>query len=43
MQWMKLMMIMCSETEEDGNVRSVREMKAPIIQIKTVTLVDKGR
>jgi hypothetical protein len=28
--------------EEDGNVRSVRRMKALTVQMETVTLIDKG-
>jgi len=29
-------------SEEHGNVRSVRKMKAPIVKVETVTLTGKG-
>ena len=31
-----------SKSEEDGYVRSVSKMKAPIFKIETVTLIGKG-
>jgi hypothetical protein len=32
-----------NSSEEDGNVRSVRTMKAQTVKMETVTLIDKGR
>ena len=35
--------ILWNGSEEDGNVRSVRKMKALTVKVETVTLIGKGR
>jgi hypothetical protein len=32
-----------NDSKEDGNVMSVREMKAPSVKMETVRLIGKGR
>jgi hypothetical protein len=40
---MGLMMIMWNGREEDTDLRSVRNMKAPTMKMETVTLIGEGR
>ena len=44
MQWMRLMMILCGMTEEDGDIRSEFEEDEGLnVKMETVTLIGKGR
>jgi hypothetical protein len=42
MQWMRHDMLW-DGSEEDGNVRSVRKMKALTVKMEAATLIGKGR
>ena len=42
-QWMRLIMILCGMTEEDGDIRSeFEEDEGPNVKMETVTLIGKG-